>query len=149
MSRRPEVAGPPILPHDALQRAAQTGEAALARGRGLLVAGRVGTGRSTLIRELARRRRVRGFTVIEASSSEFISGQSFIGQLEGRLQELLEIASLAPVIWSVPSFSDLVWAGRHQTLELARRWAAPDQAGANAPGRPMAPHFRPSLRGVT
>jgi ATP-dependent Clp protease ATP-binding subunit ClpC len=108
-----EDAGPAILEHDALRNAAEAGEAALLAGHGLLVCGRAGSGRSTLVRELARRLRARGFTAFEASPAELMAGQSMIGQLEGRLQKLLEVARAAPTVWIVPGFTDLVWAGRH------------------------------------
>lgn len=180
--------GPAILVHEALRRAAEAGEEACVRGKSLLVAGRPGTGRATLVRELARRLRARGFLVIEASASELMAGQSMIGQLEGRLKTVLEVAGRAALCWIVPSFTDLIWAGRHmqsptgvldmlmphlesrrlrmlgviepeglerllraqprlrqvlevvrleplgpaETLELARRWAAPSEASAPA-----------------
>jgi ATP-dependent Clp protease ATP-binding subunit ClpC len=105
--------GPAILEHEALRRAAEAGEEACARGKSVLVAGRPGTGRATLVRELVRRLRARGFLVIEASASELLAGQSMIGQLEGRVRTVLEIAGRAPLVWIVPGFAELVWAGRH------------------------------------
>src|SRR5262245_1119616 len=187
-ARVQEDAGTAILSHESLRRSAEAGEAALARGKSLLVAGRVGTGRSTLVREIAGRLRARGFLVIEASAADLMAGQSMIGQLEGRLKTVLEAADRSPLVWIVPGFAELIWAGRHmqspvgaldmlmphlearrlrvlgviepegldrllraqprlrqvlevvrleplgpaETLELARRWAAPSGAGANA-----------------
>jgi ATP-dependent Clp protease ATP-binding subunit ClpC len=104
--------GPPILTHEAFVAAAGRAEADLLRGRGVLVCGRSGSGRSTLIRELSRRLRERGHLVFEASPGDVLAGQGIIGELEKRLNGILEIASRVPVVWIVPSFLSLIWAGR-------------------------------------
>ncbi|HEX6884781.1 MAG TPA: AAA family ATPase [Planctomycetota bacterium] len=106
-------AGPPIHPHAALERALEAAEATCLGGRSLLVVGRPGTGRATLVRAVTQRLEARGFLVMEASASDLLAGQSHMGQLEGRLKSLLEVAARTRLAWSVPGFVELVHAGRH------------------------------------
>jgi ATP-dependent Clp protease ATP-binding subunit ClpC len=106
--------GQAILEHPELTRALEASEQAVLRSRALLVVGRPGVGKSTLVRALGERLRARGYTVFEAGSSDLIADQSMVGQLEGRLQKLLAATLEAPVLWVVPDFAELVWAGRHR-----------------------------------
>jgi len=106
--------GPPILEHRELARALAEGERAVQRSRALLVVGRPGVGKSTLVRALSTHLRARGFTVFEAGTSELLADQSMMGQLEGRLQKLFTAVVEAPVVWVVPDFAEFVWAGRHR-----------------------------------
>jgi len=105
--------GPTIHAHAGLERALEAAEASCLLGRSLLVTGRPGTGRATLVRAVTRRLEARGFLVMEASASDLVAGQSHVGQLEERLKRLLEIASRVRLAWSVPGFVELVYAGRH------------------------------------
>jgi ATP-dependent Clp protease ATP-binding subunit ClpC len=83
--------------------------------RSVLLLGEAGAGKSTLARLALRRMQQSGWTVFECGSIDLIAGQVYIGQLEERLTRLLrEIEARRRVIWYVPDFANLAWAGRHQ-----------------------------------
>ncbi|MBL8859554.1 MAG: AAA family ATPase [Planctomycetes bacterium] len=103
-----------IVLHRGLERALADAEACVARSRALLVVGRDGVGKSTLVRLVCERLRARGFTVFEAGSADLLADQSMMGQLEGRLQKLVAAVLEKPVVWVVPNFTELAWAGRHR-----------------------------------
>lgn len=79
--------------------------------RSVLLAGESGTGKTALVRQVARRLQRAGWVVFEASAAELIAGQSFIGQIEGRMRALLESLAGRDVLWIVPGFHDLAYAG--------------------------------------
>ncbi len=94
---------------DDLQRLLQQGTGSV------LLVGEAGIGKSASIAVLARRLVKDGWTVFEASASDIMSDQSYIGSLEGRLQTMLKgIGNRPRVLWVVPSFHELMWAGRHR-----------------------------------
>ena len=53
-----------------------------------------------------------GLGVLEAGASEMNAGKSYIGELEGRVQRMLDALDGAPVLWIVPEFEQLLWTGR-------------------------------------
>ncbi|HSR42788.1 MAG TPA: AAA family ATPase, partial [Longimicrobiales bacterium] len=81
--------------------------------RPILVVGDAGVGKSVLIRCAAARLRSDGWVVFEASAADVMAGQSFIGQLEDRIQKLLRQIGGKRVLWIAPGFNELAWAGRH------------------------------------
>lgn len=91
-------------------------EAALKREqpRSSMLVGESGVGKTALVRALARRLQREGWTVFEASAADVLSGQQYIGQLEGRVQSLVRQIGGRRVLWVVPNFHETLWAGRHQ-----------------------------------
>jgi ATP-dependent Clp protease ATP-binding subunit ClpC len=82
--------------------------------RSVLVIGEPGCGRTTRLRALGARLTARGWAVLEAGASEVNAGQSYIGELEGRVQRMLDALDGAPVLWIVPDFEQLLWTGTHR-----------------------------------
>lgn len=79
--------------------------------RGVLLTGEGGTGKTAILRQVARRLQRAGWVVFEASAADLLAGQSFVGQLEGRMRGLIEALSGRDVLWIVPSFHELAYAG--------------------------------------
>jgi ATP-dependent Clp protease ATP-binding subunit ClpC len=91
-------------------------EAALRREppRSSILVGESGVGKTATVRALARRLQKDGWTVFEAGAGEVLSGQQYIGQLEGRVQSIVRQLGGRRVLWVVPNFHETLWAGRHQ-----------------------------------
>jgi len=102
-------------PAEVAGRAAEL-EAALRREtpRSSMLVGESGVGKTSLVRALARRLQKEGWTVFEASAADVLSGQQYIGQLEGRVQTLVRQIGGRRVLWVAPNFHETLWAGRHQ-----------------------------------
>jgi ATP-dependent Clp protease ATP-binding subunit ClpC len=82
--------------------------------RSLLLVGEHGVGKTTAVRALAGKLRPDGWTIFEAGAADILSGQMYIGQLEERIKQLVQQLRGRRVIWLIPSFHELFWAGRHQ-----------------------------------
>lgn len=83
--------------------------------RSVLVVGRKGVGKSTVLKALAAGLRRQGWVTFEACAAEVLAGQKYVGELEGRVQQLVRCLSGARrVLWVVPGFHELLWAGRHR-----------------------------------
>ena len=83
--------------------------------RSVLLVGESGAGKSALISALIRKRRNSGWTFLEASASDVLAGQVYIGELEKRIQQMIEqLGSERRVVWIVPAFHELLYAGRHR-----------------------------------
>ena len=83
--------------------------------RSVLLVGESGVGKTAVVRALARKLQPEGWVFFEASANELMAGQSFIGELEGRIQTMLrQLSSQRKTIWFVPAFQDLLWAGQHK-----------------------------------
>jgi ATP-dependent Clp protease ATP-binding subunit ClpC len=79
--------------------------------RSLLISGEPGTGKSALCRLLAHRLVSAGWLVFEASAGEVNAGQKFVGELEGRLKQIVDALKGKRQLWLVPSFHELLGAG--------------------------------------
>ncbi len=83
--------------------------------RSVLLIGESGVGKTAVVRALARKLQTEGWVIFEASANELMAGQSYIGELEGRIQTMLrQLSSQRKTIWFVPAFQDLLWAGQHK-----------------------------------
>jgi len=83
--------------------------------KSFLISGDAGTGKTALFRLLAAQLKEKGWTIFEASAADVLSGQIFIGELEGRVKEIQQkLASARRVLWYIPNFHELYYAGRHR-----------------------------------
>ncbi|HJQ34020.1 MAG TPA: AAA family ATPase, partial [Pyrinomonadaceae bacterium] len=73
-----------------------------------------GTGKTALVRALARSLREGGWVVFEASAADVLAGQTYIGQIEERVQTILRHVKDRRVLWVMPNFHEAMWAGRHR-----------------------------------
>ncbi len=83
--------------------------------RSILLVGEPGTGKTTLLKLLARCLAKEGWVIFQAGATELIAGQSYMGEIEERIKELLqEISGNRKVLWIVPEIHNLLWAGRYR-----------------------------------
>jgi ATP-dependent Clp protease ATP-binding subunit ClpC len=111
-----EAKNPFLIEHDSFLRDVQKLETALESEPPLsmLVVGESGVGKTAIIRLLAKRAMEKGWTVFEAGYNELLAGQSHIGSLEERLRDIVQrIGGRKKVLWVIPDFHALEWAGRH------------------------------------
>ena len=84
-------------------------------GRSVILVGEAGVGKTTLVNALAERLGEGGMAVFEAGATELIAGQSFIGDLEERLRDLVKhLDRRRGIVWFVPNIHELRYAGRHR-----------------------------------
>jgi ATP-dependent Clp protease ATP-binding subunit ClpC len=101
-----------------IDAATQIAELLEAQSRSVLVVGEEGVGKSVILHLATEQLRARGWTIFEAGALELMADQMYIGQLEGRIQKLLEsISGKRRVLWLIPRFNDLVLAGQHTKNE--------------------------------
>ena len=81
--------------------------------RSLLLVGEQGVGKSALVGEAVRRAGKDEWVVFQATASDVIAGQTYIGMLEGRVQEIVQRIRGRKVIWLLPGFEEAFWAGQH------------------------------------
>lgn len=79
----------------------------------VLVSGEHGVGKSVLIDTICERLLAEGWLVFEASAAELLAGQSHVGELEGRIREMLGVLHRPKAIWRVSDFHDLLKKGAH------------------------------------
>ena len=83
--------------------------------RSLVVVGEPRSGKSSFLTLLAMRAEALGWTMFEAGGPQLQAGQTYIGQLEERLQRLAaELAVEKRVLWHAPDFLQLVSSGTHK-----------------------------------
>ena len=83
--------------------------------RSVVLVGEPGVGKTAIARVLGKRLHDQGWTIFEAGAVDLLAGQIYIGQLEERVQLLVrKIGGKRKVIWVVPNFHELMWAGTHQ-----------------------------------
>jgi ATP-dependent Clp protease ATP-binding subunit ClpC len=77
--------------------------------------GEPGAGKSVAFRSIAERLSEHGWTMFEASASDVLAGMAYMGELEGRVRQLLDAVDVRRhIAWYVPSFHELFYAGRHR-----------------------------------
>lgn len=80
----------------------------------IALVGENGVGKSAVIRLLANRLVQQGWVVFESATADLMAGQMYVGQLEERVKSLIGAVRGRQVLWIVPNFHELLWAGRHQ-----------------------------------
>src|SRR3954469_1206873 len=81
--------------------------------RSALLIGEQGVGKSLVSAEALRQLAEEGWFVFVAGAAEVNAGQTYVGQLEGRVQEIAEHAAGQRVVWVIPNFEESLWAGQH------------------------------------
>jgi ATP-dependent Clp protease ATP-binding subunit ClpC len=81
--------------------------------RSALLIGEHGVGKSLVGAEVLRRLSDDGWFVFVAGAAEVQAGQTYIGQLEGRVQEIAERSARQSVVWVIPNFEEALWTGQH------------------------------------
>lgn len=82
--------------------------------RPVLLVGAGGTGRSTLVLAVWRALRAAGWRLFQAGHMDLVAGQSYVGQIEGQVRQLVEeLARARRMLWVAPFFQGFLFAGRH------------------------------------
>lgn len=82
--------------------------------RSMLVAGEPMVGKTSFLQLLAQRIGADGWTVFEASGADLQADQIYIGQLEGRIRNVVdELAKGYRLIWYIPDIVQLALSGTH------------------------------------
>ena len=78
----------------------------------MLLVGEQGVGKTTLVVEALRRQEQPWFA-FQAAAAEIMAGQSYIGELEGRVKEIVERMNRRSIVWLFPSFEEALFSGQH------------------------------------
>ncbi|MBK8975619.1 MAG: ATP-dependent Clp protease ATP-binding subunit [Planctomycetes bacterium] len=109
--RAPRVVDGGIERHASEVRASLTATPA----RSVLLVGESGVGKTVALQHVTQLLLADGWVVFEAGAVEILAGQSYIGQVEQRMKDLMRaIAEKRKVLWIVPGMEELVLAGRHR-----------------------------------
>ncbi len=82
--------------------------------RSVLIVGESGVGKSALLQVLFHEIANEQWHVFQAGAVDVIAGQSYIGELEGRVQRLIKsLDAQKQVIWYIPEFYQTAYTGRH------------------------------------
>ncbi len=104
-----------VMP-DAWDKAFAVALAALRQNppRSMLISGEPMVGKTSFLRLLAQRIEADGWTVFEASGADLQADQIYIGQLEGRIRQVVdELAKGHRMIWYIPDIVQLALSGTH------------------------------------
>jgi ATP-dependent Clp protease ATP-binding subunit ClpC len=105
-----------LIEYEAIRETLLTAETAVRHvpPRSLLIVGEPRSGKTAFVRLLARHLAAEGYAVFEAGAAELMAGQKYIGELEGRIKQLVgELTADKRVIWYIPEFMQIVTSGRH------------------------------------
>ena len=126
--------------------------------RSLLVSGEPLVGKTSFLRLLAQRLAPDDWNVFEASGADLQADQVYIGQLEGRIRQVVEeLAKGHKLIWYVPDIVQVAMSGRHsgQSATMLDQIMPAIAAGrlivwceATAKGTARLVQLKPSLRGL-
>ncbi|NUS61963.1 MAG: AAA domain-containing protein [Lysobacter sp.] len=84
-----------------------------ARPKPQLLVGDHGVGKTVLGHALADRLLAEGWTIFEANASDVLANQKYIGELEGRVREMLEVLREPRTAWFAGDLLDLLHKGAH------------------------------------
>lgn len=83
--------------------------------RSILVTGPSRVGKTSFLRLLGERLEARGWRVFESSAAELMAGQMYIGQIEGRVRQLIDSLNVGKrVVWCGGDLWQLARGGAHQ-----------------------------------
>jgi ATP-dependent Clp protease ATP-binding subunit ClpC len=83
--------------------------------RSVILTGDAGVGKTTYIRALAQQLAGKGIIFFEGTAADIIAGQTYMGELEKRLLEIIKnLDRRRGLIWFAPNFHELVFTGRHR-----------------------------------
>ena len=126
--------------------------------RSLLVSGEPLVGKTSFLRLLAQRLAPQDWSVFEASGADLQADQVYIGQLEGRIRQVVEeLAKGHKLIWYIPDIVQVAMSGRHsgQSATMLDQIMPAIGAGrlivwceATAKGTARLVQLKPSLRGL-
>ena len=126
--------------------------------RSLLVSGEPLVGKTSFLRLLAQRLAPDDWSVFEASGADLQADQVYIGQLEGRIRQVVdELAKGHKLIWYIPDIVQVAMSGRHsgQSATMLDQIMPAIAAGrlivwceATAKGTARLVQLKPSLRGL-
>jgi ATP-dependent Clp protease ATP-binding subunit ClpC len=80
--------------------------------RSVLLVGEQGVGKTTLVVEALRRLEPE-WVAFQAAAPEVNAGASHVGELEGRVREIVERLRNKHVVWLFPNFEEALFAGQH------------------------------------
>lgn len=83
------------------------------RPKSVLLSGEHGVGKTVLADLLVARLHDAGWLVFEASAADVLSGQKYVGELEGRVREMLAVLRRGRAVWRVQDMLDLLTKGSH------------------------------------
>jgi ATP-dependent Clp protease ATP-binding subunit ClpC len=126
--------------------------------RSLLVSGEPLVGKTSFLQLLAQRLAADDWSVFEASGADLQADQVYIGQLEGRIRQVVEeLAKGHKLIWYIPDIVQVAMSGRHsgQSATMLDQIMPAIAAGrlivwceATAKGTARLVQLKPSLRGL-
>lgn len=126
--------------------------------RSLLVSGEPLVGKTSFLRLLAQKITSDGWTVFEARGADLQADQIYIGQLEGRIRQVIdEMANARRMIWYIPDIVQLALSGTHsgQSATILDQIIPAISAGrlvvwaeASPKGLARLLRIHPSLRGL-
>jgi ATP-dependent Clp protease ATP-binding subunit ClpC len=149
-----------LIEPDGWRKAFALAEATLRQDppRSLLVSGESLVGKSSFLVLLARRIESDGWSVFEASGADLQADQIYIGQLEGRIRQLVEeLGKRHRVVWYIPDIVQVAMSGRHlgQSATMLDQIIPAIAAGrlviwaeATPKGTARLVQLKPSLRGL-
>ena len=79
--------------------------------RSVILVGEHGAGKTALAR--AALDRIRDVTVFEATASQLIAGQVYVGELDGRVKQLADGMRGRGTVWVLPELQEALFAGQH------------------------------------
>jgi ATP-dependent Clp protease ATP-binding subunit ClpC len=80
--------------------------------RSVLLVGEQGVGKTTLVVEALRRLETE-WLAFHAAAPEVQAGAVYVGELEGRVREIVDRMRKKTVVWVFPSFEEALYAGQH------------------------------------
>jgi ATP-dependent Clp protease ATP-binding subunit ClpC len=126
--------------------------------RSLLVSGEQMVGKTSFLRLFAQRIAADGWSVFEASGADLQADQIYIGQLEGRIRQVVEeLGKARRTIWYMPDIVQLALSGTHsgQSATMLDQIIPAIAAGrlviwaeATPKGTARLVRIKPSLRGL-